>query len=96
MPHLAEELWTGWGRPYSVHQQTWPAFDPELVKEDLIELPVQVNGKVRDRLTVPTDVTEERAVELAQASPRVADFTQGKTVQRVVYVPGRLINIVVR
>ncbi|HET7035535.1 MAG TPA: class I tRNA ligase family protein, partial [Thermomicrobiaceae bacterium] len=95
-PHLAEELWQRLGQPYSVHQQLWPTFDAELVREELIELPVQVNGKVRDHLEVPVDISEERAVEQALASPRVAEITTGKQVQRVVYVPRRLINIVAR
>ncbi|HEU5423164.1 MAG TPA: leucine--tRNA ligase [Nitrolancea sp.] len=95
-PYLAEELWQRLGQTYSVHQQLWPTFDAELVKEELIELPVQVNGKVRDHLDVPADISQENAIEQAMASPRVAEFTAGKQVQRVVYVPRRLINIVAR
>src|SRR5690606_16221952 len=67
-PYLAEELWERLGQPYSVHQQSWPQYDPELAAAEMIELVVQVNGKVRDRLEVPADITEERAIELATAS----------------------------
>jgi leucyl-tRNA synthetase len=95
-PHLAEELWERLGKPYSVHQQAWPDYDLELAKLDLIDLVIQVNGKVRDKVQVPAGIDEERAVALAQASERVAEHTTGRTIQRVIYVPGRLVNIVVR
>ena len=95
-PYVAEELWERLGKPYSVHQQAWPSFDPELIREELIEIPVQVNGKVRDKLTVPADVTEDAARELALTSPRVQAFLAGKAPTKVVYVPGRLVNVVAR
>lgn len=94
-PHLTEELWERLGGPYSVHQQSWPQYDPELAAAETFELVVQVNGKVRDRLEVPVDITEERAIELAMASSRVREHLQGRTVRRTIYVPGRLVNIVV-
>ena len=82
--------------PYSVHTQSWPTFDPALAKEDLVELVIQVNGKVRDRLTVRRDLPEAEARELAMASDRVRDHLDGQEPARVVYVPGRLVNVVVR
>ncbi len=94
-PHLAEELWERQGKPYSVHQQAWPEWDPELATEETIELVVQVNGRVRDRLTVPAGISEAQAKELALASDRAREHMVGKSVRRVVYVPGRLVNIVV-
>jgi len=93
-PHIAEELWARMGRPYSVHQQTWPAWDPEIAAEEIITLVVQVNGKVRDRIEVPADIGEEKATELALNSAGAQRYTTGKTVRQVVYVPGRLVNIV--
>ena len=95
-PHIAEELWTRTGRPYSVHQQAWPVWDPEIAAEEIITLVVQVNGKVRDRIEVPADIAEEQAKELALSSNGARRHMAGKTVREVIYVPGRLVNIVVR
>jgi leucyl-tRNA synthetase len=95
-PHLAEELWVRTGHPYSIHNQSWPGWDEDLAREEEITLVVQVNGKLRDRLQVPVDVTEERAKELALASERVRAHTDGKQMLRIIYVPGRLVNVVVR
>ncbi|MBI1886601.1 MAG: leucine--tRNA ligase [Chloroflexi bacterium] len=95
-PHIAEELWTRTGRPYSVHQQSWPTWDADLTQEEEITLVVQVNGKVRDRLQVPADIEEALAREMALASPRVQAHIGGRDVLRVVYVPGKLVNVVVR
>jgi leucyl-tRNA synthetase len=93
-PHLAEELWARQERPYSVHQQPWPAFDPALAAAEAIELVVQINGKVRDKLTVPADIDEAAATAAALASPRIAQQLDGRQPRRVIYVPGRLVNIV--
>jgi leucyl-tRNA synthetase len=95
-PHLAEELWERTGHTYSIHNHAWPEWDKELAREEEITLVVQVNGKLRDRLQVPVDVTEERAKELALASARVRAHTDGRQLVRVIYVPGRLVNVVVR
>jgi leucyl-tRNA synthetase len=96
VPYIAEELWTRKGRPYSVHQQSWPSHDESLAASDMFTLVVQVNGKLRDRFEVPVDISEEAAKEMALASPRVRAHTEGKELARVLYVPGRLVNIVVR
>lgn len=93
-PHVAEELWEMLGKPYSVHQQTWPDYDEALTVEEVIELVVQVNGKVRDRLTVPIDLAEDQARELALSSDRVREHLGDATPARVIYVPGKLINLV--
>ena len=95
-PHLSEELWERTGRQYSIHQQSFPTWDDALAAEDTITLVVQVNGKVRDRLEVPVDIEEEAAQQLAMASPRIKSYTDGKSVAKTVYVPGRLVNLVVR
>ena len=95
-PHFAEELWERTGHQYSIHQQRFPSWDDELAADNMITLVVQVNGKVRDRLEVPADIEEEAAQELALTSPRVQTYTEGKAVTKTVYVPGRLVNVVVR
>ena len=94
-PHLAEELWERTGHPYSVHQQSFPAWDEELAAEETVTLVVQVNGRVRDRIEVPVGIDQSAAEELALASPRVQPYTDGKTVNRAIYVPGKLVNVVV-
>jgi leucyl-tRNA synthetase len=95
-PHVAEELWVRTGRPYSVHQQAWPTWDEEVAAEETITLVVQVNGKVRDRIVVPVDVDREKAQELALATDGAQRHTTGKEIHKVVVVPGRLVNVVVR
>jgi leucyl-tRNA synthetase len=94
-PHIAEELWSMLEMPYSIHNQPWPELDAELAKEDEITLIVQVNGKVRDKLTVPVDITEEQARKLALESEGATRFMEGKQPREVIVVPGRLVNIVV-
>ena len=94
-PHIAEELWARTGRPYSIHQQSWPAFDADLAAEEVITLVVQINGKVRTRIEVPADITEEAARETALADGNIQRHIEDKKIRKVIYVPGRLVNIVV-
>ncbi len=94
-PHIAEELWQRLGRPYSVHQQAWPAWDPELAASETVTLVVQVNGKLRDRLTVAVGLPESEARAAAEASANVAAHLAGVAVRKVVYIPDKLINLVV-
>jgi leucyl-tRNA synthetase len=93
-PHIAEELWEQTGGTGSVFDSVWPSFDPALAAEDSIELVVQVNGKVRGRITVARDITEKAALVAALADPTVAKFAVGAP-RKVIFVPGRLLNIVV-
>ncbi len=95
-PHVAEELWERTGRPYSIHNQPWPQWDPNLAADEVITLVVQVNGRVRDRITVSADISEAEARRLALESQRIRPYVDGKTIDRVVYVPGKLVNIVVK
>ncbi|MFQ6058887.1 MAG: leucine--tRNA ligase [Anaerolineae bacterium] len=95
-PHIAEELWVRTGRPYSVHQQHWPEWSEELAAEEVFTLVVQVNGKVRDKIEVPVTITEEEAKAVALSSERVQRHLNGKKPSQVIYVPGRLVSIVVR
>jgi leucyl-tRNA synthetase len=94
-PHIAEELWARLGEAYSIHQQMWPVYDAALAKEDKITLVVQVNGKVRDRITVAADISEDEAQAVALASETVQRFMGGKQPKSIVVVPGRLVNIVI-
>jgi leucyl-tRNA synthetase len=94
-PHLAEELWTNQlGRPYSVHQQEWPEVDEDAAREEVIEIPVQVNGKVRDRITVPAEAGEEEIKAAALASENVQKFLQGKEPKKIIVAQKRLVNVV--
>ncbi|MBX3069866.1 MAG: leucine--tRNA ligase [Thermomicrobiales bacterium] len=93
-PHLSEELWEKLQGEYSVHHRSWPTFDPEKAKEDSIELIVQVNGKLRDKIVVPAGISEEEARKVALASDRVAEHLAGSEPRRVIYVPGKLVNVV--
>ena len=93
-PHVAEELWARLGKSYSIHQQSWPTVDQEAAKEEEITLVVQVNGKVRDRIVVPVDISEAQAKELALASEIVQKHLEGKPPRKVILVPGKLVNIV--
>ena len=95
-PHLAEELWQSTGRKYSIHNQKWPEWDEELAKEEEITLVVQVNGKLRDRITVPASISEKEAIETATGSDKVKAHLAGKKIVKEIYVPGKLVNIVVR
>ncbi len=95
-PHLAEELWQRMGRPYSIHTQRWPAWEEALAKEEEITLVVQVNGKVRDRINVPASISEDEAKAKAMASPKVKPYLDAGKLASAIYVPGRLVNLVVK
>jgi leucyl-tRNA synthetase len=94
-PHIAEELWAYLGKPYSVHTQQWPVVDEAATKEDSIELPVQINGKVRDRITVPAEATEDQIKSAALASEIVQKFLEGKEPRKVIVAKGKLVSVVV-
>ena len=95
-PHLTEELWQRLGYPYSIHNQSWPEWNEELARDEEATLVVQVNGKLRDRITVPLSITEAEAKSLAMASQRVKAYLEGRELLKTIYVPGRLVNLVVR
>ena len=95
-PHISEELWTNYlHKPYSVHQQKWPQVDDAATKEDVIEIPVQVNGKVRDRITVPAEASEDEIKSAALASEIVQKFLEGKEPRKVIVAQKRLVSVVV-
>jgi leucyl-tRNA synthetase len=95
-PHIAEELWEIIGNEKSIYFEPWPSYDKELAKAEEITLIVQVNGKVRDRISVPADADKEELEKVALASRRAKMFMEGKEVVKVVTVPGKLVNIVVK
>jgi leucyl-tRNA synthetase len=93
-PHMTEELWQRRGHAYSIHQQPWPVADAALTAVDTIELPVQVDGKLRDRLVVTADTPADEIERLALASERVQAHLAGRPPRRVIQVPGKLVNVV--
>ncbi len=95
-PHLAEELWEWLGNKKSVFDAKWPEFDDAYLVEDTIELVVQVNGKVRAKTIVPSDVEEKDAIKAAKDLDNVSKYLEGKQIIKEIYVPGRLVNIVVK
>ncbi len=93
-PHAAEEMWARLGKPYSIHQQRWPAYDEALAAEDLIEIPIQVNGKVRARIEVTPTADEAALREAALANDVIQKALGSKAPRKVIVVPGRLVNVV--
>ena len=99
-PHLTEELWDTLGQRFPapaagrLAHQTWPVHDEAYLIEDKIEIPVQINGKLRDRLTVKKDLSAAEVEAVALASPKVQEHLGGKTPRKIIVVPGKLVNIV--
>ena len=95
-PHMAEELWEMLGHAEGLSRATWPAFDPEVAKADEVVVPVQINGKVRARLTVRAGATDDELRDLALADGVVRSHTNGKTIRKVVVAKGPLVSVVVQ
>ncbi|WP_053961046.1 leucine--tRNA ligase [Sulfobacillus thermosulfidooxidans] len=95
-PHLAEELWHQLGHDTSVHWASWPQYDDKWLQDEEVTIALQINGKVRSRLTVPVDMTPETLRELALADEKIKTLTEGRTIVKVIAVPGRLVNVVIR
>ena len=96
MPHITEELWHELGETTSIHTEKWPVYEESALVVDEVEVVLQVNGKVRDKLTVSVNITKEELETLAKESSRVQEFIEGKYIVKVIYVPGKLVNIVVK
>jgi leucyl-tRNA synthetase len=95
-PHVASELWEATGHDQTLAHASWPEYSEALAREDLVEIPVQINGKLRARISVPPDVDQDVMREAALADAKVAAATAGREVAKVIVVPGRLVNVVVR
>ncbi|PIW75607.1 MAG: leucine--tRNA ligase [Candidatus Portnoybacteria bacterium CG_4_8_14_3_um_filter_44_10] len=94
-PHLAEELWQGLGHKKSIFLEKWPKYDPRLTREESFELVVQINGRVRDAISAPIDISEEDAKKLALNSEKVQKWFEGKPIKKVIFVKNRLINLII-
>jgi leucyl-tRNA synthetase len=94
-PHISEELWQDLGHSESVHVSHWPKWDENLVKEDMITLAVQVNGKVRAEIIVDADISEEDAIRDAKLNEKVMEHIKDKEIKKAIYVPGRLVSLVI-
>ncbi|MBP9701119.1 MAG: leucine--tRNA ligase [Candidatus Pacebacteria bacterium] len=94
-PHMTEELWHELGETSSVHLSEWPKVDPALLVDDVVTIGVQINGKVRDELTIAVSATKEDIQTAALALSRIKEYIEGKSIKTVIVVPGRIINIVV-
>ncbi|GAC1614127.1 MAG: hypothetical protein NVS4B7_06000 [Ktedonobacteraceae bacterium] len=95
-PHITEELWHITGHSSSIHMTSWPTYDEAMTQDETFTLVVQINGKVRERIEVSASISEAEVRRLALDNLRVASFVGEATVQKVIYIPGRLVNIVVR
>jgi len=95
-PHIAEELWQLLGHDTTLAHEPWPKYDESLIKEDTVEIPVQINGKIRARLNIPSESTREQMEATALADSGIAELLTGKNVVKTIVVPGRLVNFVVK
>jgi leucyl-tRNA synthetase len=95
-PHIAEELWQILGHEQTLACESWPAYEETLTKEDTIEIPVQIQGKLRGRIRVASQATAEQMEQVARGDPRVAEWLEGKQLVKVVVVPGRMVNFVIK
>ncbi len=95
-PHLAEELWNRLGHASALAYEPWPSYDEKIAAEDQVEIVLQVNGKIRDRVTLPRGLTKEKLEEAARSNQRVKQFTDGKRIVKSIVVPDRLVNFVVQ
>ena len=95
-PHVGEEMWQILGHDNTIAYEAWPTYDEEKCKDDTVEIVAQLNGKVRAKLQVPADIQKDEAIALAKADEKVAAGIEGKTIVKEIYVPGKLVNIVVK
>ena len=94
-PHLGEEMWSRLGHSDTLSQEPWPAWDEAVLHEDEIEIPIQVNGKVRGRIRIPAEADEDTVFEQVLACPALLPFLEGKELKKKIYVPKRMVNLVV-
>jgi len=94
-PHLSEELWENFGRKKSIFLEKWPQYDNKLIEEETWQLIIQINGKVRDKIEVKKDVSEAEVKKIALSRERVKSWLADKEPKKIIYIPNRLINLVV-
>jgi leucyl-tRNA synthetase len=94
-PHVADELWELLGHSNSIHRDSWPKWDEQLIRDEMITLAVQVNGKVRAEVLVSADISEEEAIEAAKRAEKVAEYIKNKEIKKAIYVQGRIVSLVV-
>jgi leucyl-tRNA synthetase len=94
-PYVTEEMWRALGHKNSVHLESWPKFDPNLARDETVTVVVQINGKVRDRLEVAIGTPEAEVRDLALKSEAVVRHLDGKTPQKIIYIPNKMLSIVV-
>lgn len=95
-PHVAEELWLLTGHDTSISATEWPQFDPSLAKDDMITMAIQVMGKTRATIEVEPDISKDDFLAKAKADPKVAKYLEGKTIVKEIYVPGKIVNLVIK
>ena len=96
VPHITEELWEIAGGKGSVHDQSWISYDEKALVKDEVEIVVQINGKVKDKMMISTGLSDDEIKEAALNNEKIAEFTQDKQVLKVIVVKGKLVNIVVK
>ena len=94
-PHLTEEIWDSLGNKKSIFEEKWPNYKEELTKDEEIELVAQVNGKVRDKIKVNADISEDEAKKVVMESEKVKKYIEGKEIKKVIFVKGKLISVVI-
>jgi len=94
-PHITEELWSNLGHKDSIFKEKWPKYDPKFIKEKEIELVIQINGKVRDKIKTPADILEDSAKKIALESEKIEKWIEGKKIKKIIFVKGKLVNVVI-
>jgi leucyl-tRNA synthetase len=95
-PHFSEEIWEMFGNEGSVFDESWPVFDEKALVKDEVEIAIQINGKIKERIMIPSDANDEEIKALSLATAAIQKETDGKTVVKVIVIKGRLVNIVVK
>jgi len=95
-PHITEELWQILGHTESISKEAWPSYDPEVAKKEEMVIVIQINGKLRSQITVPVNTPEQEIKTLTQKDERTKQWTEGKKIVKIIYVPRKLINMVVQ
>jgi leucyl-tRNA synthetase len=95
-PHIAEEIWQRLGHQKTLAYEPWPQYDVNLIKEDTIEIPIQINGKLRGKITISVTLSDKEILEQARCEEKILPYLQGKQIIKEIYVPGKLINFVVK